>query len=56
MAGSYTFKVARDARTGKFINRYAADERPNTTVVETMVVQRRKRAAAAPQRQRKRKK
>ena len=31
-----TFKVGRDAKTGKFIPVKEAEKRPNTTVVETV--------------------
>jgi hypothetical protein len=31
-----TFKVGRDAKTGKFIPVKQANKRPNTTVVETI--------------------
>lgn len=36
MAKKNTFKVGRDAKTGKFIPVKEAERRPSTTVVETI--------------------
>ena len=38
-----TFKVGRDARTGRFISREEAERRKETAVVETITVSRKKK-------------
>jgi len=40
MAKTHTIKIGRDAKTGEFIPVKEAQQRPSTTVVETIKVKR----------------